>query len=67
MRRSGSTGSANTAVPTWTAQAPAIRKSSTSSSALTPPMATMGMSTTWATSYTTRSATGLSAGPDSPP
>ena len=34
---------------------------------LTPPMATMGMSTTWATSYTTRSATGFSAGPERPP
>ena len=46
---------------------PTARKSSTSSSSVTPPIATTGMSTTCATSYTTRSATGLIAGPESPP
>ena len=48
--RTGSSGSAKMAVPTWTATAPQARKSSTSSRLVTPPMATIGIETTCATS-----------------
>ena len=46
--RTGSVGSAKIAVPTWTATAPTARKSRTSASSVTPPIATTGMSTIWA-------------------
>ena len=42
--RTGSVGSAKIAVPTWTATAPTARKSSTSASSVTPPIATTGIS-----------------------
>ena len=48
--RTGSVGSAKIAVPTWTATAPTARKSRTSASSVTPPIATTGMLTTWPTS-----------------
>ena len=53
--------------PDLDATAPTARKSSTSASSVTPPIATTGMRTAWAASYTIRSATGLTAGPLSPP
>ena len=49
-RRTGSVGSAKIAVPTWTATAPTARKSSTSASSVTPPIATTGILTAWAAS-----------------
>ena len=46
---------------------PTARKSRTSASSVTPPIATTGSRRPGLTSYTIRSATGLIAGPDSPP
>ena len=61
-------GSANVAVPTWTATAPASISSSASHPVATPPTPMIGRSgrAAW-TSWTARTATGWMAGPDSPP
>ena len=55
------------AVPMATAAAPARMNSSASSALQIPPMPITGTRTVWATWYTIRTATGLMAGPDSPP
>ncbi len=51
-RRGGSaaSGRRRSRCPTWTATAPTARKSSTSASSVTPPMATTGIVTTWTAS-----------------
>jgi len=50
MSRTGSVGSAEIAVPTWTATAPTAREFEDVGQLSDPPMATIGTSTTWATS-----------------
>ena len=55
------------AVPTWTADAPAIMNSSASRAVVIPPIPITGTSTSRQTCQTMRRATGLIAGPESPP
>ncbi len=58
---------APTALPTWNAQAPAIRYSAASLHVEIPPTPTIGMSRTVRRSYTALTPTGLTQLPDSPP
>ena len=67
MTRSGVAGSAKFAVPTATAVAPAHRNSIASAGSTMPPMPRIGIFTAAAACQTRRTATGCSAGPESPP
>ncbi len=55
------------AVPIWTAAAPAIKNSSASSAVMMPPIPITGIWVACTTCHTIRRATGLMAGPESPP
>ena len=55
------------AVPISMADAPTIRNSIASLAVMMPPSPTTGIFTACATCHTMRSATGFTAGPDSPP